>query len=71
MQVAVSPGLLTAPALFVRINQNDGTVFSANFESDDGGFTLVGAPNDWESGPPNSDNGVNLTDVTTGNGGSP
>ena len=67
--VQLSPGLLTAPKLFVRVNQNDGIVFSANFEDDDGGFTLVGSPNDWEYGTPNTNNGAGLI-LTGGNGGS-
>lgn len=44
-------------------------VLSANFEDDDGGFTLVGAPNDWAWGPPQSDNADGLQ-ITAGNGGS-
>jgi hypothetical protein len=67
--VQLSPGLLTAPKLFVRVNQNDGIVFSANFEDDNGGFTLVGSPNDWEYGTPNTNNGAGLV-LTGGNGGS-
>ena len=69
VDVVLSPGLLTATKLFVRVDQNDGTVFSANFEDDNGGFTVVGAPNDWEYGTPNANNGAGLT-LTSGNGGS-
>jgi hypothetical protein len=65
----LSPGLLSAPKLFIRVAQDDGVVFSSNFEEDDGGFALSGSPNDWAWGTPNSNNGVDLT-VTAGNGGS-
>lgn len=44
-------------------------IFSADFETDGGGFTLVGTPNDWARGTPNSNNNAGLV-LTTGNGGS-
>ncbi len=44
-------------------------VFSADFEADNGGFTLAGAPNDWAWGPPQSDNADGLK-IMAGNGGS-
>jgi hypothetical protein len=44
-------------------------LFGEDFEASDGGFTLVGSPNDWAWGTPNSDNSAG-TVVTTGNGGS-
>jgi hypothetical protein len=44
-------------------------VFSADFETDGGGFTLVGTPNDWAWGTPNSNNNDGLL-LTTGNAGS-
>lgn len=67
--VTLSGGLLSAPKLFVRVVQDEGVILSKNFENDNGGFTLVGSPNDWAWGTPNSNNGFGFA-VTTGNGGS-
>lgn len=44
-------------------------LFEEDFESDNGGFTASGSPNDWAHGTPNSDNNAGLI-LTTGNGGS-
>jgi hypothetical protein len=69
VSVTLSPGLLSAPTLFVRIVQDDGVIFAANFEDANGGFVPVGTPNDWAWGAPNSDNDAGLI-LTTGNRGS-
>ncbi|BCX48446.1 hypothetical protein HAHE_23540 [Haloferula helveola] len=45
------------------------TVLDEDFESDAGGFTTNGTPNDWAWGTPNSDNAAGLT-ITAGNSGS-
>ncbi|NNC87461.1 MAG: hypothetical protein HKN82_03250, partial [Akkermansiaceae bacterium] len=69
VEVTLSPGLLTAPKLFVRVNQNEGVFISENFEVDNGGFTVVTtAGTDWEHGAPDS-SGLGGA-VSGGNGGS-
>jgi hypothetical protein len=69
VEVTLSPGLLNAPKLFVRVVQDEGILFAANFEADDGGFTAVTtAGSAWEFGAPTS---MGLGgDVVEGNGGS-
>jgi len=67
--VTLSPGLVDAPSLFLRVNQNNGLIFSENFENGDGGFIPTGSPNDWEYGTPNSYNNFDL-EIIAGNGGS-
>jgi hypothetical protein len=61
------------PMRFFAIVEKDAPppppLFSEDFEEDDGGFTLVGSPNEWEWGTPNSDNDAGLL-LTTGNDGS-
>jgi hypothetical protein len=44
-------------------------LFSEDFESDNGGFSTTGTPNDWAWGTPNSNNNAGLV-LTTGNGAS-
>ena len=67
--VTLSPGLLSAPKLFVRVVQDDGILFAANFEDDNDGFTMVTtAGSDWTFGAPSS-SGLG-GDVLAGNGGS-
>ena len=41
VNVCLSPALLSAPDLFVRVNQNDGTFFSEDFEGEGGAPLLV------------------------------
>jgi hypothetical protein len=67
--VTLSPGLLTAPQLYVRVIQDDGSLLSENFEDGKGGFTVVtSAGSDWEFGTPTS---VGFGgEVLEGNGGS-
>ena len=43
-------------------------LFEEDFDDDDGGFTLVGSPNDWEWGTPDSDNSFGLV-IDTDNSG--
>jgi hypothetical protein len=61
------------PRRFFAMRERDAPppppVFSADFETDGGGFTLVGTPNDWAWGTPNSNNNDGLL-LTTGNAGS-
>lgn len=58
------------PQRFFAVVEKDAPpLFSEDFEISNGGFMLVGAPNDWAWGPPQSSNNFNLT-VTSGNGGS-
>ncbi|WP_353415665.1 Ig-like domain-containing protein, partial [Haloferula helveola] len=55
VDVTLSPGLLTSPRLFVRVNQNEGILLSENFEGGDGGFTVSTAQGtSWAWGAPNS-----------------
>jgi hypothetical protein len=60
----------TDPRRFYAVEQFDvpppPPLFSEDFEAGNGGFTLVGAPNDWAWGTPNSDNGAGLV-LTAGN----
>ena len=65
--VELSAGLLTAPKLFVRVVQDDGLIYSENFEESNGGFMPSGTPNDWAHGVAASDNTFGLI-VTGGNG---
>jgi hypothetical protein len=44
-------------------------LFAWDFEDDNGGFTTIGTPNDWDWGTPNSDSGAGLI-LTAGTGGS-
>ena len=65
--MAVPP---SGPVRFFAMIEKDGPpLFFADFEEDNGGFTLVGNPNDWAWGTPDSDNKYGLV-LSTGNGGS-
>jgi hypothetical protein len=68
--VTLSPTLLTVPKLFARVKQRDAAVLlSENFETSDGGFTILKTSgSDWAWGDPDS-NGFGGT-VSGGNGGS-
>lgn len=70
VSVTLSPGLLTAPKLFVRVCQRDALVpLAVNFETGNGGFTVLtelGSP--WAWGDPDSV-GIGGS-ITQGNGGS-
>ena len=55
---------------FAMIEKDVPPIFSADFEEDDGGFTVVGAPNDWAWGAPDSRIENPPLNVTTGNQGS-
>jgi hypothetical protein len=70
VNVTISPGLLAAPKLFVRINQRDASVpLSENFETGNGGFTvLTDSGSNWAWGDPDSAGAGGS--VTQGNGGS-
>jgi len=54
---------------FAMVEKAAPPIFKADFEGDENGFTVIGSPNDWAWGTPNSDNNAGLT-LTTGNGGS-
>ena len=54
---------------FAVIEKDAPPIFNADFEADNGGFTLVGTPNDWAWGTPDSNNNVDLT-LSAGNDGS-
>jgi autotransporter-associated beta strand protein len=69
--VSIPKTLAVGGKLFVRLGVSGlpVTLLSENFESDNGGFTAVGSPNDWDWGTPNSNNNAGLI-LTTGSGGS-
>ena len=63
-----SGSVSASPKRFFAMIEKDGPpLFFADFEQDNGGFTLVGTPNDWAWGVPESDNNYSLV-LTTGNG---
>jgi hypothetical protein len=56
---------------FAMIEKDAPPIFSADFEADNGGFSLIGSPNDWAWGAPNSNvQGTPPLVLTSGNGNS-